>query len=300
MRPAAAAAGIGRLLDLTDIEPARSGLQFVTFRATSPRYGQVALRIPRRRVYRTHNDVPVPAARLLAQEQLICGLLCRAGMPVSAPLRLLRAGSDTPVLMSRFVESDGRGPDPEALGAALARLHRLPVPELDLVAHERCDAAAAIAARLRRRWERLHALVPSVPAPPAPSLIAAVLTPVVAGRRSLLHLDVRSSNLLAKGGALEAIVDWSGAMLAHPAGELARLREHALLPGSDIHLPALLCGYGGVAPIPRLDRRTEALLRLDAVSELGLVAHGDAPDRARAAWAASRIRELAAELCRPL
>lgn len=294
--PPAVAYRVGRLLDLTGIEQTRADHAFVVFRATSPRHGPVALRVPRRMVYRPPGELPVPAARLLGQEQLVCGLLARAGLPVPVPLRLLRATAGTPVLVTRFVDADGGCPDPAALGEALARLHATPVPDLDLVTHERCDAAPAISARLLRRWGRIRALVPDLPSLPSASLLAALLAPATASRRSLLHLDVRACNLMAFGGALRAIVGWSSAMLAHPACEVARLREYAVMPGNHLHLPALLGGYRRVAPIPRLDRRTETLLRLDAVSMLALLCRGDPSEPAPGPWAVSRLRELMSEL----
>lgn len=288
-------AEVANQLRLAEVESAGAGLEFIVFRAVSRQHGPLALRVPRYVVYRTPGEIPMPSSRLLQQEMLLYGLLGQADFPVPEPIQLVVAAG-VHVLVSRFVESDGRPPEPEAAGAALAALHALPVPALDLVTHQDGHAAIGMASRLRRRWQRIQARVADVP--DLPTSLTTELLASLNVSPCLLHLDFRSCNLLSYGGALRAIVDWSCAMLAHPACELARLQEFARLPENAIDLRAMLRGYRRVRPVPLVDRRVEILLRLDAVSMLAIVFGDTAPDPSRAESITDRLRELVAELPR--
>lgn len=269
------------------VEPVAGGLEFAVFRATTPD-GQVALRVPKEPVYRTPGEMPIPAARLQEQELAIYELLGAAGLPVPRPVSLIEE-SGLPVLVSEFVESDGAPPRPVDVGRFLARLHGLAVGPLDLVTHEGSTGTRGLVARLRRRWGSLREHVPDLPELPA-------FGELDAGPVSLLHMDVRASNMLSVDGELRAVVDWSSAMVAHPALEFARLREYAQLAENGIDFAAITAEYQRHRPVPRTDPRTEAVFGLDAVSMLALVFLGCSPDLERARWAIGRVRELVAAL----
>ncbi|HEX3780123.1 MAG TPA: aminoglycoside phosphotransferase family protein [Pseudonocardiaceae bacterium] len=286
----AVAARLARLLGLGDVESVAGGLEFAVFRAATPTGEQRALRVPREPVYRTPGEVPVPAARLQEQERAIYQLLSEAGLPVPRPVRLIEdAESGLPVLVSQFVSSDGAALEAAEVGRFLAKLHGLPVGPLDLVTHENTTGLLGLAARLRRRWGPLREQVPDLPGLP---VLDELLAEPRSGPSSLLHLDVRACNLLSVAGELRAVVDWSSAMVAHPALEFARMREYAQLDENGIDLAAITAEYQRHRPVPRVLRRTEAVFRLDAVSMLTLVFLGPAPNPDRAAWAVERVREL--------
>ncbi|HJP77791.1 MAG TPA: phosphotransferase [Pseudonocardiaceae bacterium] len=270
---------------LDGAEPVAGGLEFTVFRSAG-----TALRVPKEPVYRTPGEVPVPAIRLQEQELAIYRLLSEAGLPVPRPDRLIEdAESGLPILVSEFVAADGAPPRAAQIGRFLAKLHDVPVGPLDLVTHEHRGGVDGLAARLRRRWDPLRERVPGLPElPPLDPLVAELR----AGPTSLLHMDVRADNLLALDGELRAVVDWSSAMIAHPAVEIGRLREYAQLAENGIDIAAVVAEYQRHRPLPKVDPLAEAMARLDAVSMLALVFLSYGPDPARAAWAIGRVREL--------
>ncbi|HEY4456364.1 MAG TPA: phosphotransferase [Pseudonocardiaceae bacterium] len=272
-----------RVAGLTAVEAVAGGLEFAVFRATVDG-ALVALRVPKEAVYRTPGEVPIPAARLQEQERAICELLGDAGLPVPRPVSLVEE-SGLPVLVSEFVESDGAPPRAAEVGRFLARLHGLPVGPLDLVTHEGATGPRGLAARLRRRWGPLRECVPDLPELPH-------FDGLDAGPVSLLHMDVRACNLLSVAGELRAVVDWSSAMVAHPALEFARLREYAQLDENGIDFAAITAEYRRHRPLPEVDPRTAAVFGLDAVSMLAMVFLEYSPDSERADWAIRRIHEL--------
>jgi aminoglycoside phosphotransferase (APT) family kinase protein len=290
MDSSAIAARLARSLGLTDVESVAGGLEFAVFRAATADGQQRALRVPLEKVYRTPGEVPIPAVRLQEQERALYVLLNAAGLPAPRPVSLVEdAESGLPVLVSQFVSADGTVPRPDEVGRFLAMLHDLPVGSPDLVTHEHTSGAQGLLARLRRRWTPLRECVPGLPELPT---LEPVLAELLAGRSSLLHMDVRACNLLSVAGELRAVVDFSSAMVAHPAVEFARLAEYAQLDENGIDFAASTAEYRRHRALPEVSARTEAVLRLDAVSMLALVFLRYSTDPARADWAIGRVREL--------
>jgi aminoglycoside phosphotransferase (APT) family kinase protein len=279
----AVAARVARSLGSGEVTAVAAGLEFAVFRATVGGE-QVALRVPKESAYRTPGEMPIPAARLQEQERAIYRLLGNAGLPVPQPVSVIEE-SGLPVLVSEFVTSDGVPPRADEVGRFLARLHGLPVAPLDLVTHEGATGVEGLAARLRRRWGPLRERVPDLPRLPRFGVL-------VAGPVSLLHMDVRACNLLSVAGELRAVVDWSSAMVAHPALEFARMREYAQLDENGIEFAAITAEYQRHRPLPQVDPCVEAVFGLDAVSMLAMVFLDYAPDPERADWAIKRVREL--------
>jgi aminoglycoside phosphotransferase (APT) family kinase protein len=133
--------------------------------------------------------------------------------------------------------------------------------------------------------------------PPAPRAerLAAVLAPRPTG--SLVHLDVRASNLRCTGGAVRGVLDWSNALIGDPALELGRLAEYALLPENGLDYAAVLAGYGEPVPV---DSAAFWIYRLDAAVMLALLFSSDASHAELAPAAVDRLREVHARLGRAL
>lgn len=282
-------------LGLTDVAPAGSGLEFTVFRAWDPRRGEVAVRVPRYRTYRFPGRLPFSARRALDQERAICAHLHSLGFPVAEPLLQLETASG-PVLVSRFLASERHGADSERIGVLLARLHLAAAPAIAPLDHDGHPVAEAMARRLCLRWTRLRDFLPELPPPDPMEHLARRLAPV-AENPSLVHLDIRSCNLMSAGEEIVGLVDWSCAMLGHPAIELARSAEYSRLPENGIDFAALLAGYRSTAPLPALDGRVEALVRLDTVAMLGVIFFAYAPDPTRQEWVRGRVSDLLPRLC---
>ena len=123
----------------------------------------------------------------------------------------------------------------------------------------------------------------------------AVLAPRPAG--SLVHLDVRTSNLRCTGGAVRALLDWSNALRGDPAMELGRLAEYALLPGNGLDYEAILAGYREPVPV---ESAAFWIYRLDAAVMLALLFSSEAPYAHLGPPAVDRLREVHQRLLREL
>ncbi|HZM76201.1 MAG TPA: phosphotransferase [Candidatus Limnocylindrales bacterium] len=240
------------------------GLDFTVLRMVDAAGDQVAVKVPHARFSSNVNDPHVDRRILLLQEYDVTSHLTVHGLTVARP-RELYLSAELDVLVCDHVPDGGLGVDGEALGALLARLHAVPIPERPLVASEGdLTTGEIIVQRVERRWKELGRLHPALPALPA-------LAVPPAGRNALLHMDVRAANLRCPDRRSPVLVDWANALVADPALELARVSEFARIPGNGIDIDGLRRGYGAAPPVP-------LLYHLDAAVLLALVFRSEAPD----------------------
>jgi aminoglycoside phosphotransferase (APT) family kinase protein len=297
--PAVAQEAAARLA-LRDVEPCGAGLEFQVFRARDEVGNWSALRVPRAHTYRTPGELPLPAVRLQRQEHRIYGFVRQGDFPAPNPGTLLPDVHGMPVLVSQFVASDGTVAAPEELGALLARLHLLPAEQgrFSPVTHEGVNPLTALVKRVTRRWAQLAPVLPALPAMPARTTLLGALRPLRAQAASLLHMDLRTDNLLARSHRVVAVVDWSSAMVAHPVIEFSRLWEFSAIPENGTDMKGITSGYRRHLRIPHAGFAAEAVARLDAVTMMAVVFAFYAPDDKRLSWAAERISELTHEIAR--
>ncbi|MCB1885036.1 MAG: phosphotransferase family protein [Geminicoccaceae bacterium] len=194
--------------------------------------------------------LPVPAPFLAGDDPGVVGapfLLMRRLPGLSLPARLLAATRDPP-----------RGEAlAEALGGALARLHRTPPPDLPFLAPPRPTPGRAAVARCRGLLDAADAAEPVLEW--ALSRLAALEPP--AHEVCLIHGDCRTGNLLVDAdGGFVALLDWEFAGLGSPLEDLGwltgrywRFGRHDRPVGGFGSLEALLRGYeetGGAAVDP--------------------------------------------------
>ncbi|MET7639723.1 aminoglycoside phosphotransferase family protein [Streptomyces sp. NPDC005438] len=280
---------------LSDPQLVGRGLEFSVYRARGRDGRPVAVRVARGRYEANANDPHVDTRALLTQEYRIARHLAAHGLPVARPRELVLAeGVGPDVLLSEYVPDDGSPPDPVALGELLARLHRVPPPRLVPVAAEGVSTARAVTARIGRRWAEVGRWVDDWPGPPDASLVAGRLGDLPAG--GLLHLDVRADNLRSRQGRVDALLDWSNALLGPAPLEFGRLAEYARHPENGLDPEAVRRGYGRWAEVPSEGDPRLWVARLDAALMLALVFLSEAPDPVRGPAAADRAREAALRL----
>jgi len=269
-----------------NLTPVGRGLEAAVFRTELPPFGTVALKAPWRRFPGGSYGPGVDCRALLRQERDLAAWAAGLGVPVPRVFALHETEAQD-VLVMAFVEADGADPDPAGFGRLLRTLHDAPPPDLVPFTHGPAgDMPAAVADRILHRIERLARLGEALPVPD-PAALREALQPA---RRSLLHLDLRPANLRCRGGRIAAVLDWSNALIADPAFELARMAEAGTL--SD----AILDGYGDRDWAARLPEQTYAACHLDAALLFAILFRAAVPEPERAARMTARSRELLATL----
>lgn len=260
-----------------------------------PQWGDVAVRLPARAIESNANDPRVDTGELLRHEALAYSVLAASDVPVPALYDLRHY--DVDVLICEYVESDGAGCGSADLGEIIARLHAAPIPAG--LAPERSSRMfrATIAERVARRWSALRDLTPGLGALPAAGKLAALIPEPGAG--SLLHLDVRAPNVLAAGGRVKALIDWTNSIVGDPALELARTVAYTLLPENGIDHEQFVAGYRRVRPLPERSAACWNLYHLDVAVMLAIVFTCEAPDAGRASLMLTRARHHAEQLALP-
>lgn len=275
-------------LGIKGLRLAGNGLEFCILRGDLPS-GPVAIKVPRDRVFSNVNDAYIDSRVLLDQEFALMRHLKAHGVSqVPEPISDLEAAGFGALVMS-YVPSDNSPPDEFALGQLLAKIHTIEPPQLQLSAQEGCDVPRLIDKRLHRRWAELANFVPDLPALPAAGVLQEALAEIASAKR-LLHMDFRQANLRTQKGRVLAVVDWSNALLGHPALELARAAETGETG------PEFLRGYASVVPLPVVSPLIETVFRLDTAAMLALVFLSEAPDANRAPAAIARVLTLHATL----
>jgi aminoglycoside phosphotransferase (APT) family kinase protein len=288
-------ARLARDTGLSSVRLLGAGVQFFVYAAAHPRYGEVVIRVPRYDVIDTPNDRYVHSALLAEQEYLIASTLHAQGFPVPRPAEKLRSSSGLPVLISELVTGDSAPPDWQETGRLFARLHDL-TPPLSLPTQPAGIALAElIGERLGSRMSALREIRPELPRLPPGTEMAERLRQN-AQRASLLHLDIRPSNLICAGGRVRALIDWSNALIGDPRLELARLSEYAQIAENETDETAFRTGYHQAGGLIAAETAADVLYRLDAAVMLALVFLSVVPKPELAPAQVNRVRLLTGRL----
>lgn len=277
-------ASLEKQLNITGIQKAGSGLEFCILRGELPS-GAIAIKVPRDRIFSNVNDAYIDSRVLLNQEFAIMRHLKAHGIAqIPEPFSDLEAAGFGALVMS-YVPSDDSKPDEYDLGQLLAKIHTATPPDLKLSAQEDCTIPALIDRRMARRWKELTVFVRDLPDLPGSGVIAKALEEITEVKQ-LLHMDFREANLRTQNGKIAAVVDWSNALLGHPAMELARVAETR---GTG---EKFLEGYASIMPPPTVKPLVETIFRLDTATMLALVFLSEEPNPERAPQAVKRVRKL--------
>ncbi|RBQ71002.1 hypothetical protein FVER14953_12763 [Fusarium verticillioides] len=277
---------------LTDAKIAGEGLECLVYKATSPVYGPIVLRVPRVKVYQNANDPNTNASDLIQQEMKIYKLLENASVPVPKAYKYLEEDG-YPAMLCEYVEDDGTEITFEEMGRVAAMIHSTPLssPAMETVASETEDVFSTIEQRLKRRVSVLSQTVPEVSSWITNwDLIHNILEGLKRYPSSLLHMDFRDVNLRHNNGRISAVIDWTNALIGPAAIDIFRTLEFSQLDESFVK------GYTSVTTWPDVTVQEDCLLRLDAALVLALVFTSEAPDAERAEVAVARVRELSKSL----
>lgn len=186
--------------------------------------------------------------------------LCEDRSVIGTPFFVMRrvGGTATGFRLAKAAAAQG-GDDAlvRALGAELARIHRITPPREDLafLGEPPADAGAAFIAAMRARLDEAGTPRPAVEwglaamerhlPPPVPPV--------------LNHNDFRTGNLMVEGHAVTAVLDWEFAAWGDPHADLGwfcapcwRFGNRALEAGGLGSRAAFLEGYGAGADPSRL------------------------------------------------
>ena len=276
---------------LTDVETAGQGLECLVFKAQSPTYKHVVLKIPRVKVYQNANDFSVEAKSLIQQELRIYELLQDGHVPVPKAYRYLEEDG-YPGMLCEYVDDDGTNVSDEEMGRVVALIHATKGHDLGTtVAMETGDVFSTMEQRMKRRFGVLARSVPEASGWIHDwDHIHNILEGLKRFPSSLLHMDFRDVNLRHNNGRISAVIDWTNTLIGPAAIDIYRTLEFSQLGDGFIK------GYTEIANFPQTTSQEECLLRLDAALVLVLVFKIEAPDAVRGGMAVSRVKELAQRL----
>ncbi|MBM3933632.1 MAG: aminoglycoside phosphotransferase family protein [SAR202 cluster bacterium] len=243
------------------------GLDGHVFRAASTQLGDVAIKVPKRR--RVSNDLEdkIDAFDQLLQEGTVSRLFENSDVPVHRVFgAYLDEETDFGFIVSEYIEHDGSPPAWVEVGEIVRAIHEIRPPRGRRVAQTEPTLELTLAHLLDMRFravERIFGV--RLAMPPKAEMTDMLRWP---GRERLLHMDIRPANILTLNGVIQAVVDWSNALMGDPALELTRIDECGYLTHD------FLSGYGAPGDWPdRMPRSVEILYRLYTATLLAVVFH---------------------------
>ncbi|HEX8763278.1 MAG TPA: aminoglycoside phosphotransferase family protein [Candidatus Saccharimonadales bacterium] len=279
-------------LNVQDVKEVGRGNEFYIFGTELPS-GSVVIKVPKDRIFSNVNDAYIDSRLLLDQEFALMRHAKAHGIfQVPEPIKDIEAAGFGAVIMS-YVPSDNSKPDEFELGTLLARIHSIETPNIKLSAQEGMEIPELIAERLTGRWKELGSLEDSFPELPPKDILIDCLESA-RNTKQLLHMDFRRANFRMQKGKVAALLDWSNALIGHPALELARVAETGETGEK------FLDGYASVRPLPGVSPIIETIFRLDTATMLALVFLSEDPDPERAPIFVRRVRKLHSKLLKEI
>lgn len=266
----------------------RSGLEADVYLCETRRYGKVVVKMPFTRQINNDNDQGIDSRDLLIQEATLLRYGRTHQFPVPEVLDLVLVDSQTApdYLIMAFVETDELPLRPSELGRVLRRLHDLPTPPLRCVAQRDDTCARTICTAIRSRADVIERFIGQPLQLPTADEMWARVADDFNRPQSLLHMDFRDANLLARRGSIVAVIDWSNALIGPRELELARVSEYGVVDDEFV------AGYGS-HPFWRSSSAFDITCRLYTATMLSVVFLSEAPDPTRAPKYVSRVKELA-------
>lgn len=278
---------------LTNVVPLAQGIEFHVYKAQSPQYGTVALRIPQHKVFQNVNDPNNDAKELITQELAIYKLLHGTDVPVPRAHQLLEV-DDYPAMLSEYIDDDGTEASPAELGRVAALIHTAVVPDdwnVRLVAMEDGDVITALVNRMVRRFDQLVKEEPACKSwIPKRHVLHDVAEKLRRFPSCLLHMDLRDVNLRVRNGKVVAVLDWTNCLIGPAAIDFYRIMELGK-PGDEF-----VQAYSTLTSLPQVTAEEEMFLRLDAALMISLVFISEAPDEKLRGPSVKRVEELATAL----
>ncbi|MCA0149693.1 phosphotransferase [Rossellomorea vietnamensis] len=271
---------------------AGNGLEQIVFKATTREYREVAIKVPWVRIFHRETEGPLDSRDILNQEFVLTKGISKY-IHVSFPIHL-HHGKEIDFLITKFVESDDSKVTQFEKGRFLSELHRIPIDsEIELIQQRKNPFITYLSNRLENRKNEIEKATGITLNFPTKNEIMELL----AERKytpSLLHMDYRNENLLINKGKINALIDWSNALVGDPALEVCRTSE---FDGVDAEF---LEGYGDSNYLKQIPKQVEYLYRLDAAIMLTNVFLTSHPNKENAQNWLNRVKDLQKKLLKEM
>ncbi len=271
-----------------DIEFAGKGADFCVLKATSEKFGKIAIRTPWQRWMSDGIDKDVDTLELLRQERELAQHFQSHNLPIP-DIYDLQSEGDIIFLISRFIENDGSLPNTFQLGKITRLIHDAPLKSFKPVFQMEATLEQSLAGHIITHVATISEITNEKFFLPSKAELVERLQ-WEEGRQKILHMDIRPENFLCNNGNIVGIVDWSNALIGDPCLELARIDESGYLDDSFLE------AYGEKDVFCHCPGDTETLYRLYTVTILVLVFYLIAPDPSEASQKLERLKALLARL----
>ncbi|MFT4412260.1 phosphotransferase family protein [Fredinandcohnia humi] len=206
----------------------------------------------------------------------------------------LYLGKDIRFLVSDFVSGDGQHVSDSNIGSLVHALHNVPVDGLSIIDQGNRTMNEIVATRLKVRMKELNSVLNTSFHLPSEQEVHAILN-TAKFKESILHLDVRQTNMIGENGQVKAIFDWDNAFIGNPIMELMRISEYKEIDENEFYI-----GYRNVEIIHKTDDLIKNIFRLDTVLMLSLLFKLYVKDEEKFSFYYQRLQFLLKEIKKDL
>ncbi|WP_313892369.1 phosphotransferase [Psychrobacillus sp.] len=204
----------------------------------------------------------------------------------------LYLSNDINFLVSDFIIGDEKEISSYDIGHLTAKIHKVPLDDLTIIDQNERPLSNIIANRIIERVSSLSAIIDSKIIIPSSEELETILNTSQI-KNSLLHLDVRPPNLIAKEGKIKAIIDWDNAFIGNPMMELMRISE-----SKELNEREFIKGYNNKDIIDNTDIVIQSIYRLDTALMLSILFKSILNDANKAEYYLKRVHVLSQEIVR--
>ena len=239
------------------------------------------------------NDPDLDFLDLYRQELEIANECAAHDIPTCRIDEVFVSPLGVPAMIMGHVDHDRSSPSGASLGLLTRALHNMPTRRETTVAMRGMSAAEMLTRLTLERLQVVAGRTGRVVWTPGAQELLTILQPLD-DNSSLLHMDLRSANVLCAEGKPLALIDWDNAVVANSLLEIARVMEYDLLDGGFIR------AYGNESVMAGLKTATGLACRLYTAAMMAVLFLCEIPDEQLAWERMARLEAVLTDLRRAI
>ncbi|WP_313799232.1 aminoglycoside phosphotransferase family protein [Cytobacillus sp.] len=274
--------------EIEDIRLIGSGVINAVFLIRDKERGLLAVRTPWRsdeRMMDKHSSGVIS----LQKEAAIAEHCYKHHIPVPK-IHKIYLSNEINFLVSEYILGDDHEISSFDLGKLTAKIHKVPTDGLLIIDQQEQTLSKIISERITERVISLRKLTNIDFIIPESEELETILN-TSPTNDTLLHLDVRRPNVIAKDGIIQAIIDWDNAFIGNPIMELMRISET-----QELHVEEFLKGYNGEEVLIKTEKVIQSIYRLDTALMLSILFISFINDKAKAEYYINRVQAIINEI----
>ena len=229
----------------------------------------------------------------LIKESTIAKHCYKHGLKVPRVIHL-HLSEEISFLVSEYIPGDDSVISADDIGRLVSAIHNIPLEGLSIIDQNNRTLSNIVSERIGEKADSLNKIQSRNIAVPSIKEMETTLnmsnTP-----HSLLHLDIRTPNIIGYKGEIKAVIDWDNAFIGDPLMEIMRISET-----QEINLSEFQKGYRNDELILSASQPIKLIYRLDTALMLAILFTSFIKDIEKGEYYLNRVDYLSKRLKKSL